>query len=66
MGADRARQGRGGERVDGELAIEPGTYRFGFLVDGEWWVPKGLQGTVPDEWGRSNATMVVPDEEREP
>ena len=46
-----------------ELVLEPGTYHFGFLVDGEWWVPEGLQGTVPDEWGRMNATMVVPDEE---
>jgi hypothetical protein len=43
-----------------ELVLEPGTYHFGFLVDGEWWVPEGLQGTVPDEWGRVNATMVVP------
>jgi hypothetical protein len=43
-----------------ELVLEPGTYHFGFLVDGEWWVPEGLQGTVPDDWGRMNATMVVP------
>lgn len=47
-----------------ELEMEPGTYHFGFLVDGEWWLPEGLQGTVPDDWGRSNATMVVPEEAR--
>jgi hypothetical protein len=44
-----------------ELVLEPGIYHFGFLVDGEWWVPDGLQGSVPDEWGRMNATMVVPE-----
>jgi hypothetical protein len=57
-----ARAGAGNEWTV-ELVLEPGTYHFGFLVDGEWWVPEGLQGTVPDEWGRMNATMVVPDEE---
>ena len=45
-----------------ELDVEPGTHHFGFLVDGEWWIPEGLQGTVPDEWGRMNATMVVTEE----
>ena len=45
---------------------EPGFHHFGFLVDGEWWIPEGVQGAVPDEWGRVNATMVVPDQEREP
>jgi hypothetical protein len=49
-----------------ELDVEPGTHHFGFLVDGEWWIPEGLQGTVPDEWGRMNATMVVTGEERDP
>lgn len=47
-----------------ELDVEPGTYHFGFLVDGRWWIPDGAWGTVPDEWGRRNVTMVVGDEER--
>ncbi len=44
-----------------EIVIGPGTYHYGFLVDGEWYVPEGLPGNVPDEWGRYNATLVVPD-----
>ena len=44
-----------------EVEVDPGTYHFGFLVDGEWWLPEDLQGTVPDEWGRRNATMIVPE-----
>ena len=44
-----------------EIEVDPGTYHFGFLVDGEWWLPEDLQGTVPDEWGRRNATMIVPE-----
>ena len=51
---------RDGAAWTGEVEVEPGTYHFGFLVDGEWWIPEGLQGTVPDEWGQTNATMVVP------
>lgn len=43
-----------------ELSVPPGTYHFGFLIDGEWVVPEGLPGNVPDEWGRTNATLVVP------
>lgn len=43
-------------RVD----LPPGTHHFGFLVDGEWFVPEGAAGRVDDEWGRTNATVVVP------
>jgi hypothetical protein len=57
---------REGDGWSVELDVEPGTHHFGFLVDGEWWIPEGLQGTVPDDWGRMNATMVVTDEERVP
>ena len=57
---------RDGTRWTLELSVEPGFHHFGFLVDGEWWIPEGVQGAVPDEWGRVNATMVVPDQEREP
>ncbi len=57
---------RDGTRWTLELSVEPEFHHFGFLVDGEWWIPEGVQGAVPDEWGRVNATMVVPDQEREP
>lgn len=42
-----------------ELPVEPGTYHFGFLVDGQWYVPEDAPGRVSDEWGRVNATLVV-------
>jgi hypothetical protein len=43
----------------GEVGVGPGLHHFGFLVDGEWFVPTGRSGNVPDEWGRMNATLVV-------
>lgn len=52
---------RSGSEWTTEIVIGPGTYHYGFLVDGEWYVPEGLPGNVPDEWGRYNATLVVPD-----
>ena len=52
---------RDGSIWSAEVEVDPGTYHFGFLVDGEWWLPEDLQGTVPDEWGRRNATMIVPE-----
>jgi len=57
---------RDGDGWTVEVDVAPGTHHFGFLVDGQWWIPDGVQGTVPDEWGRTNATMVVGDEERMP
>lgn len=52
------------ERSDGtwtvRLRLRPGTYHFGFRVDGGWVVPEGIPGRVEDEWGRANATLVVP------
>lgn len=52
------------ERSDGtwtvRLRLRPGTYHFGFRVDGGWVVPEGVPGRVEDEWGRANATLVVP------
>ncbi|MGD8698546.1 MAG: glycogen-binding domain-containing protein [Gemmatimonadales bacterium] len=41
------------------VVIEPGLYHFGFLVDGEWYVPERAPGKVTDEFGRLNATLVV-------
>jgi len=51
---------RSGETWQLELPVAPGTHHFGFLVDGEWHVPDGVPGNVPDDWGRVNATLVVP------
>lgn len=55
-------------RRDGDVwiaavPVEPGVHHYGFRVDGEWYVPEGLSGNVPDEWGRMNATLVVDDDE---
>lgn len=43
-----------------ERRVPPGTYHFGFMVDGRWHVPEDAPGRVEDEWGRHNATLVVP------
>jgi len=43
-----------------EMRVAPGTYHFAFLVDGRWYVPPDAPGRVSDEWGRANATLVVP------
>lgn len=59
-GWDPVSMGRRDGRWTAELEIEPGTYHFGFLVDGEWQVPEAAPGRVTDEWGRTNATLVVP------
>ncbi|MFW6193203.1 MAG: glycogen-binding domain-containing protein [Gemmatimonadota bacterium] len=52
------------ERRDGvwvlERRVPPGTYHFGFMVDGEWFVPDDAPGRIRDDWGRHNATLVVP------
>lgn len=43
-----------------ELTLAPGTYHYGFLVDGQWLVPERAGGIVSDDWGRTNATLVIP------
>lgn len=50
---------RGDDRWTVEMRVAPGTYHFGFLVDGRWYVPQDAPGRVSDEWGRENATLVV-------
>jgi len=42
------------------LAVEPGLYRFGFLVDGEWYLPEEADGRTTDDWGKEQATLLVP------
>lgn len=54
---------RDGATWVGEIQVAPGVHHFGFLVDGEWFVPTGRSGNVPDEWGRMNATLVVAEQE---
>jgi len=51
---------RSGDRWVLERRVAPGTYHFGFLVDGRWYVPGDAPGRVSDAWGRANATLVVP------
>jgi hypothetical protein len=48
-----------GTRWSVQLEIPYGTHHFGFLLDGEWYLPEGAPDAVPDEWGRKNATIVV-------
>lgn len=43
------------------VSAEPGAYRFGFLVDGEWFVPRDAPGVSEDEWGSPTAWLVVPE-----
>jgi len=42
------------------VPVAPGVYHFGFRVDGDWVVPDRAPGVVSDDWGRENATLVVP------
>lgn len=42
-----------------EVDVPAGTHHFGFLVDGEWYLPKDAPDAVPDEWGRRSATLVI-------
>lgn len=54
------------EHADGAwvvtVPVQPGIYHFGFLVDGEWFLPEqGVEGRVSDDWGRDNGTLVVPE-----
>jgi hypothetical protein len=50
-----------GPQWTAQLQIPSGTHHFGFLVDGEWFLPQDAPDAVPDEWGRKNATMVIDD-----
>ncbi len=50
---------RSGNAWTVRVRVEPGVYHFGFLVDGEWYVPESAAGRVTDDFGRENATLVV-------
>ena len=51
---------RSGDGWELRLAVEPGLYRFGFLVDGEWYLPEDADRRTTDEWGNEQATLLVP------
>jgi hypothetical protein len=42
-----------------ELEVPEGTHHYGYLVDDEWHVPEGTPDVLPDEWGRTNAILVI-------
>jgi len=50
---------RRGESWVAVLEVPDGVHHFGFLADGEWFVPEQAPNTVSDEWGRRNATLVI-------
>jgi hypothetical protein len=53
---------RDGDDWTATVSVAPGVYHFGFLVDGEWFLPDdGIEGRVSDEWGRENGTLFVPE-----
>lgn len=58
-----AQMHRDGDAWTLTLSVPPGLYHYGFQIDGEWFVPDGLPGNVPDDWGRMNATLVVDEDD---
>jgi len=48
-----------GTRWSVQLEIPEGTHHFGFLADGEWFLPEDAPDSVADEWGRKNTTIVI-------
>lgn len=50
---------RDGDHWTLEIQILSGTHHFGFLADGDWYLPENVPDLVSDEWGRTNATLVI-------
>ena len=48
-----------GARWSVQLEILDGIHHFGFLVDGDWFLPEDAPDAISDEWGRKNATIVI-------
>jgi hypothetical protein len=46
-----------------EVDVKAGTHHYGFLVDGEWYLPDDIRDVVPDEWGRASAILVIEGDE---
>ena len=53
-----AMEGNGSRRTI-QIDVPFGTHHFGFLVDGEWFLPADAPSSVPDDWGRENTTIVI-------
>jgi hypothetical protein len=49
---------RDGSGWEVELEVAVGAHHYGYLVDGEWYVPED-EPSVPDEWGRLSAILVI-------
>lgn len=44
----------------GTVAIRPGTYQYGFLINGkDWFVPADAPDAIDDGFGRKNVTLIV-------
>ena len=52
---------RSGDTWTTVLPIAEGVYHFGFFVDGEWYVPAEAPGLTEDDWGMTQATLVIQD-----
>jgi hypothetical protein len=50
---------REGAKWVAEVPVRTGTHHFGYLVDGEWFVPENEESVVADEWGRTSAILVI-------
>ncbi len=50
---------RRGDLWEVELEVDAGAHHYGYLVDGEWYVPEDERSVVPDEWGRMSAILVI-------
>ena len=50
----------GGGKWAKELRLQPGTYEYRFVVDGEWTTDPTASGTVPNPFGDLNSLLAVP------
>jgi hypothetical protein len=46
------------------VALPPGTSQYGFIVDGQRWIPDPAAPSVDDGFGRRNSVIAVPGETR--
>lgn len=51
---------RKGDVWEVRMPVEPGLHHFAFRVNGDWYVPQDAPGQVDDEFGRRDATLIVP------